>query len=301
VLAATACTTTGVPTGAAPTPSVVQPPAAPVLLTAGDIVSCSREGHHETAALLDEYPDALVQTLGDNAYDSGNARQFGCYDESWGRAYERTRPALGGHDYRTPRAAGYMDYFREALKPFNESALDPDRGWYAYDIGTWRVIVLNSVCDRIEGGCDVGSPQVEWLRSELAENPAACSIAVLHNPRFSSGRKGNEDEVQPMWEALYEAGVELVLSGDNHTYERLAPMTPEGDVDDERGVRQFVVGTGGRSHYDFDEGKANPNSEVGSDDTFGVLKLTLEDASYAWEFLAVAGRTFIDIGQASCH
>lgn len=273
----------------------------PILLSAGDIVSCSDEGHHRTAEILDQYPDATVQTLGDNAYNSGTARQFGCYDETWGRAYDRTRPALGGHDYRTSNAAGYMEYFREVLEPMGDSAVDPDRGWYAYDLGAWRIYVLNSICQEVAGGCDAGSPQVEWLREDLNARPAACVAAVIHNPRFSSGRKGNEDEVEALWQALYEADAEFVLSGDNHAYERLAPMSPVGDPDPQRGIRQFVVGTGGRSHYLFSEGPANPNSEVGNDDTYGVLKLTLGDDNYSWEFLPEAGKTFTDTGTADCH
>lgn len=271
------------------------------MLAAGDIANCSTDGHEKTADILDRYPDAIVQTLGDNAYNSGTREQFQCYDRSWGRAYDRTRPALGGHDYRTPGAAGYMEYFSDVLEPLGESALDPDRGWYAYDLGEWRIYVLNSICDDVEGGCDSGSPQVEWLRADLADNPTRCVAAVIHNPRFSSGRKGDEDEVEPLWEALHDAGAEFVLSGDNHAYERLAPMTPTGQPDPVRGVRQFVVGTGGRSHYLFSEGPANPDSETGADDTYGVLMLTLESSGYTWEFLPEEGRSFTDNGSEACH
>ncbi len=172
----------------------------------------------------------MVQTLGDNAYDKGTPRQFGCYHDTWGVALERTHPALGGHDYMTEGAAGYFGYFGDVLAPYAPTATDPTMGWYAYDLGQWRVIVLNSICDRI-GGCDGGSPQVAWLRAELAAHPATCSLAVIHNPRFSSGRKENEPRVGPLWEELDAAGVEMVLSGDNHAYERLAPMRPSGDVD----------------------------------------------------------------------
>jgi hypothetical protein len=194
-----------------------------------------------------------------------------------------------------------MEYFSDALEPMDDSALDPDRGWYAYDLAEWRIYVLNSICQEVTGGCDDGSPQVEWLRADLAQNSARCVAAVIHNPRFSSGRKGNEDEVEALWVALHEAGAELVLSGDNHAYERLAPMTPTGDLDPVGGIRQFVVGTGGRSHYLFSEGPANPNSQVGNDDTFGVLMLTLEPTAYAWTFLPVEGGTFTDSGSEACH
>lgn len=174
---------------ALPTPSPTPTPIPdPVLLTAGDIAACSQEGDTATAAILASHPEAIVQTLGDNAYDNGTPRQFGCYDDTWGVALRRTHPALGGHDYMTPGAAGYFEYFADVLAPFAPTGTDPTMGWYAYDLGEWRVIVLNSICDEI-GGCDATSPQVAWLRDELADNPTSCTLAVIHNPRFSSGAK----------------------------------------------------------------------------------------------------------------
>jgi acid phosphatase type 7 len=290
-----------------PTPGTTQTPTPtptplgdPVLLTAGDIAACSHDGDSATAEILARYPDATVQTLGDNAYDKGTPRQFACYDDTWGVALERTHPALGGHDYMTPDAAGYFGYFAEVLSPLGATASDPRMGWYAYDLGEWRIIVLNSICDQVDG-CDRGSPQVTWLTQELADHPATCSLAVIHNPRFSSGRKENEPRVQPLWEALHAAGVEAVLSGDNHAYERLAPMKPDGRLDSATGIRQFVVGTGGRSHYKFSEGPIHPNTETGDDDTFGVLKLTLAPDAYSWEFLPEAGKTYTDTGSEECH
>lgn len=292
------------PTSAPPTETTTATPSpspAPeaVLLAAGDIAACSRDGDAATAAILAQHPEATVQTLGDNAYDKGTPRQFGCFGDTWGVALDRMHPALGGHDYMTENAAGYFGYFGEVLAPFAPTATDPTMGWYAYDLGAWRIIVLNSICDRI-GGCEKSSPQGTWLKTELAEHPATCSLAVIHNPRFSSGRKENEPRVQPLWELLHEAGVEVVLSGDNHAYERLAPMTPTGKQDPS-GIRQFVVGTGGRSHYLFTEGPIHPHSEARDDQTFGVLKLTLGPAAYSWEFLPEAGKTFSDSGTEACH
>ncbi len=294
---ATSASPTSAPS-AAVTPTPTPAPDA-VLLTAGDIAACSKDGDSATAAILARYPDATVQTLGDNAYDKGTPRQFGCYDDTWGVALDRTHPALGGHDYMTEAAAGYFGYFKDVLAPFAPTATDPTMGWYAYDLGAWRIIVLNSICDRI-GGCDAASKQVAWLRTELAEHPSRCSLAVIHNPRFSSGRKENQPRVQPLWEALHAAGAEMVLSGDNHAYERLAPMTPTGERD-AAGIRQFVVGTGGRSHYSFADGAIHPNTEIGDDQTYGVLMLTLGADGYEWEFLPEAGKSFTDSGSEACH
>lgn len=280
----------------APSPTTAQDP---VLLAAGDIAYCSRDTDEKTAAILARYPDATVQTLGDNAYSSGSPRNFGCFDDSWGVAKDRMHPALGGHDYMTEGAAGYFEYFKDALAPFAPTGTDPTQGWYAYDLGQWRIIVLNSICQNI-GGCDAASPQVAWLQAEVQANPARCSLAVIHNPRFSSGRKGNEDEVGPLWDVLHSAGVDVVLSGDNHAYERLAPMTPAGGKDD-KGIRQFVVGTGGGEPYLFSEGEIHPSSEARIEETFGVLMLTLGAGGYSWEFLPEAGKTLTDTGSTECH
>lgn len=282
-------------------PSPAATPSSPVLLAAGDIASCSQDGHRKTAEILDQHPEATVATLGDNAYNSGNARQFACYDETWGRAKERTRPTLGGHDYMTPQAAGYFDYFGDVLEPFGETATDPDRGYYSYNVGEWHVVVLNSICEEVLGGCEPASEQADWLRQDLAANGADCTFAAIHHPRFSSGRKGEEDSVEPFWDVLYEHGVEFVLSGDNHAYERLAPTTPTGELDPAGGIRQFVVGTGGRSHYPFSDGPIQPHSESRNDDTFGVLKLTLHPDRYEWDFLPEEGKTFTDAGSEGCH
>ena len=287
------------PTPTTPSPTPTPPP--PVVLAAGDIASCSQDGHRKTAVILDEFPEAIVATLGDNAYNSGSARQFACYDETWGRAKERTRPTLGGHDYKTPNASGYFDYFGDVLEPFGETATDPDRGYYSYNLSGWHVVVLNSICQEVTGGCETDSEQAEWLREDLAANAGDCTVAMIHHPRFSSGRKGEEAAVEPLWDVLYEHGVELALSGDNHAYERLAPTTPTGELDPEAGIRQFVVGTGGRSHYLFTEGPIQPHSESRNDDTFGVLKLTLHPDRYEWDFLPEEGKTFTDEGSEGCH
>ena len=263
----------------------------PVFVGAGDIASCSSSGDEATAALLDAIP-GTVFTLGDNAYESGTATEFAnCYDPSWGRHKARTFPAPGNHDYFTLNASGYFSYFGAA-------AGDPTKGYYSYDLGTWRIIVINSNCAVVEG-CYVGSPQEQWLRADLAAHPTACTLAYWHHPRFSSGSThGSSTEMQPIWQALYEAGADVVLSGHEHNYERFAPQDPNGNLDTVHGIREFVVGTGGASHYAF--GTMLPNTEVRNSDTYGVLKLTLHPGSYDWQFVPEAGKTFTDSGSALC-
>ena len=276
----------------AATPAPLSTAGDAILVGAGDIASCDSIGDEETAALLDRI-DGTVFTLGDNVYPNGTAKQFlQCYDPSWGRHKARTRPVPGNHDYRTQAAAGYFGYFGGA-------AGDPRTGYYAYDLAGWRIYALNSNCDQI-GGCGPGSAQELWLKKELAANPRPCTVAMWHHPRFSSSRHGDDTDMRHLWKVLYDAGAELVLAGHDHTYERFAPQNPEGNLDLRRGIRDFVVGTGGRSHYGFGR-RVDRESEVRNDTDYGVLKLTLHADSYDWEFIPVAGGTFRDNGSGKCH
>jgi hypothetical protein len=265
----------------------------PVLVGAGDIADCANIlGAEATAKLLDSTP-GTVFTTGDNAYESGTAEQFAnCYDPTWGRYKARTRPSVGNHEFHSGGATPYFDYF-------GANAGDPSKGYYSYDLGTWHIIVLNSECTEV-GGCQTGSAQEKWLRADLQAHSAACVAAYWHKPLFSSGAKhGNDPEVKPFWDDLYAAHATLVLGGHDHDYERFAPQDPDGKLDSKHGIREIVVGTGGKSHRPF----ATPlaASEVRNADTFGVLKLTLHSKSYDWEFIPEEGKTFRDSGSDPCH
>ncbi len=282
-----------VTTDASPSPTPTSTSSGdPVLVGAGDI-SNSGSGDSATAALLDNIP-GTVFTLGDNVYDSGTAAEFATYyDPTWGRHKARTRPVAGNHDYNTSGATGYYGYFGAA-------AGSPSKGYYSYDIGTnWHVIVVNSNCSAI-GGCNAGSAQETWLRADLAANTRPCTVAMWHHPRYTSGANHSPDtSVAPIVQALYDNNADLILTGHNHQYERFAPINPSNQLDTARGIRHFVVGSGGASHYGF--GTILPNSEVRNSDTYGVLKLTLHPSSYSWQFVPEAGKTFTDSGTTSCH
>jgi Calcineurin-like phosphoesterase len=265
----------------------------PVLVGAGDIADCTNLSPAAKTAVLLDRVEGTVFTLGDNAYLSGTPKQFAdCYAPTWGRHRARTRPAVGNHDYRTAHASAYFEYFGSA-------AGDPDKGYYGYDLGTWHVVVLNSNCAEV-GGCGRDSRQAVWLREDLAAHPTRCTAAIWHHPRFSSGGEhGDDPTTRDLWQVLYDAGAEFVLSGHEHTYERFAPQNADGRADPGKGVRQFVVGTGGRELYSW--GRIKANSEVRENRTFGVLKLTLHADSYDWEFLPVDGEAFTDKGSEKCH
>ena len=262
----------------------------PLLLAAGDIASCASNGDEATAALLRARPRAVVATLGDNVYDQGTLDEFErCYAPTWGTVKSRTKPAAGNHDYNTAGAAGYYAYF-------GRRAGNPTRGWYSYRLGSWHVIVLNSNCRHV-GGCARGSAQGRWLRRTLAANRATCTLAYWHHPRFSSGgTHGSSLATVAFWSALYEAGADVILSGHEHVYERFAPQTPAGRAAPRRGIREFVVGTGGAGLYGF--GVTQPNSLVRLL-KYGVLALTLEPGRYSWRFLDVDGGVN-DAGSAPC-
>jgi len=278
------------PTGPSPSPMPPPPPvpgAIETLVGAGDIGWCGIPGAEMTAALLDRIP-GTVFTLGDNAYLSASPRDYAeCYDPWWGRHKARTRPVPGNHEYETPGAAGYFGYF-------GASAGVPGLGYYGYRLGSWHIIALNS-----EISAFPGSPQLEWLRGELAVNPARCTLAYFHTPVFGSGSNGGNPHMQAAWTVLYGAGADVILNGHNHSYERFAPQDPDGRPDAARGIRQFTVGTGGAPLTSLPFAAAN--SEVRNNTTWGVLRLTLRADAYDWEFVPVPGGAFTDRGTASCH
>ena len=261
------------------------------VLAAGDVADCAGQGDEQTAALLDRLP-GVVLVLGDAAYPDGTAEQFArCYGPGWGRHVDRTRPAPGNHEYESPGAQGYFRYF-------GPRAGEPGRGWYSFDLGGWHLVALNSNCTRV-GGCDSGSEQERWLRADLARHRRQCTLAYWHHPRFSSGsRHGNGPQVNGLWRTLHDAGADVVLSGHEHNYERFAPLDGDGRPVPS-GMRQFVVGTGGKSRYPF--GPPLPGSEARDDTSFGVLKLTLRSTDYEWTFEAVDGQRFTDGGSGRCR
>ena len=270
-----------------------------MVAAAGDIACSSNTPgtatcHHKaTSDLLVGAGLAAVLPLGDLQYPDGVLDHFNAsYDPTWGRVKGITYPAPGNHEYHQVGASGYYTYFQD--RPFTASP-----GYYSFDIGTWHLIALNSNCSAV-GGCGAGSPQVQWLESDLAAHPASCTLAYWHHARFSSGANhGSSSGTQAFWASLYQNDADVVLVGHEHNYERFAPQTPSGTTDPARGIREFVVGTGGKSHYGF--GAPIANSEVRNGDTFGVLKLTLHPGNYDWSFVPEAGATFTDTGSTSCH
>jgi acid phosphatase type 7 len=282
----------------------------PVIAAAGDIAcspssgsfngglgTASACGQGRTSDLLLNNGLAAVLPLGDNQYEGGELTNYlGSYRPSWGRIGTVTHPALGNHEYGTSGAAGYFDYFN-GVGASTGPAGERGKGYYSFGLGAWHLIALNSNCTRVS--CAAGSPQEQWLRADLAANTDTCTLAYWHHPRFSSGQHGDNPITAPLWQALYDYNADLILSGHDHLYERFAPQTPTGEPDPARGMREFVVGTGGRSHYSF--GVPKPNSEARNSDAFGVLKLTLHPGSYDWNFVPEAGATFTDSGSANCH
>jgi 3',5'-cyclic AMP phosphodiesterase CpdA len=275
---------------AVPAAASTQARVVPTLVAAGDIGRCDSDGDDATAALVRARPRAVVATLGDLAYERGRPDEFErCYGPSWGPFKSRTRPTPGNHEYGTSGASGYFDYF-------GKRAGTPGRGWYSYRLGTWLVVALNSNCDQV-GGCGRGSAQERWLRRTLAANRVRCTLAYWHHPRFSSGNQhGATDDVEELWRALYAAGADVVLSGHDHIYERFALQTADGSPATGRGLRQFVVGTGGAGLHGFTSPKANSQARVVA---YGVLALSLAPGRYAWRFVDVAGRVK-DAGSAPC-
>jgi acid phosphatase type 7 len=288
-----------------PTPTATSDP---VVMAAGDNV-CGAESsgasckQMATSDLVVAAAPQAVLVLGDVQYECGEASDFtSFYSPSWGRIKARTHPSVGNHEYRTStdpahdcygnpaRAQAYFNYFGAA-------AGEIGKGYYSFDVGAWHLIALNSNCSQA-GGCGVGSPQWTWLTKDLAAHPTACTLAYWHAPLYSSGGRATT-ATRGLYQALFDANADLVLTGHDHTYERFAPQNANGVRDDARGIRQFVVGTGGRNLTSWATIAAN--SQVRNNTTFGVLKLTLHPTSYDWVFVPIAGQSFTDTGTTACH
>jgi len=269
------------------------------LVGAGDIASCKSKGDTATAKLLANIPGTVL-AIGDNAYQEGTLWQFNnCYDPTWGTYKSRTKPVVGNHEYRTSGASGYFNYFGAA-------AGESGKGYYSYNRGAWHIVALNSECKYWATGFKDGpsrcssqkqADMIAWLKADLAANPTRCTLAYFHQPRFSSGYGSNALETQPIWNALYAARADVVLSGHDHIYERFARQTPKG-TQSNRGIRQITVGTGGVNHGGI--GTIKANSQVRNTSAYGVLKLRLRSTDYSWKFVPEAGKTFTDSGTTSC-
>jgi hypothetical protein len=282
-----------------PTPPVTNPPQPPdppppppppgpdaVFVGAGDIAMCNERGAELTARVLDRI-QGTVFTLGDNAYPAGTARDFAeCYEPTWGRHKARTRPIPGNHDFQTERGAPYFNYF-------GQSAGQPGLGYYMYRVGTWNIYALNSNI-AVNGV----STQATWLQQQLSDNPSRCAAALLHHPLFSSGQNGDHAFVRDLYRILYGGGVDIILAGHDHTYERFSGLINPDGGSDPKGFRHFIVGTGGASLYQFRNVK--PFSAM-RHSGWGVLKLTLKAQAYDWEFVPVDGDTFRDMGSGVCQ
>jgi acid phosphatase type 7 len=263
-----------------------------VIAAAGDIscpvgpdgeTSC-RDG--ATSLLLAWVRPFVVLTLGDNQYDSGALEDFQqYYDDTWGRYLWRTMPSPGNHEYETSGAAGYFDYYGRRAGP----------GYYSFDLGPWHLVSLNS-----EIAAGEGSDQYRWLEDDLDQHAdKVCTLAYWHKPRWGSSDHGSLTVMEDIWNLLYDRRADLVLSGHNHQYERFAPLDKSGLIDTVRGMREFVVGTGGKDHVD-DLQPPITGSEMQDNGRFGVLELTLHPTNYEWRFLAEPNAVVIDSGTQAC-
>ena len=265
-----------------------------VVMVAGDIACSPNEPttpkachHQQTSDLLIEHKPDKVLTTGDNQYETGRLSDFrASYDKTWGRVFDITKPTPGNHEYKREGAQGYFNYFGARARPGRN-------GYYSFDVEGWHLIALNSNISTRKS-----SRQVEWLRRDLTSNPDDCTLAYWHHPLYSSGEHGNSLKVRPFWKALKAADAELIVNGHDHDYERFAPQNAYGKRRS-GGIREFVVGNGGRSLRPF--ANIKPHSRVRDATTFGVLKLTLRPGEYEWEFVPETGGTFTDTGQADCR
>jgi hypothetical protein len=287
--------------------NAVQPPAgAKVVAAAGDIVceptssdfGGAKPGvcqHRATAALLTGAD--VVLPLGDLQYPNGSLGAFTTgYDPSWGQVAATTYPVVGNHEYSTPGAQGYFDYWNSKGRPTGVTG----SGYYSFDVGSWHVVALNSQCSAVP--CAEGSLQNDFLEQDLASTTKSCVVAYWHHPYFNSGAihgTAMPAGVRAFWDDLYAAGADIILNGHEHNYQRYAKQTSAGQAV-ANGIREFVVGTGGKEHYGLLDVK-DANYEIGNATDFGVLKLHLGDTSYTWEFVGVGGALLDAGGPVPCN
>jgi len=256
------------------------------VVAAGDIASCDSSGAADTSALVQSLAPDAVLTLGDNAYPDGAFSDFrDCYQPTWGAFRTKTFPAPGNHDYHTAGAKAYFDYFGPRA-----------RGrFYSFDLGPWHIVSLNS-----EVPHGYGSRQVRWLRHNLAGDSRRCEVLYWHRPRWSGGAHGSDPGMSALWRAAYDHGVELVLAGHDHNYQRFYKLDAYGRSDRRYGARQVVAGTGGKSLYDT--GPPMPRRAAASSSTHGVIELTLRAGGYDLRFVPVAGSSWTDVLPGrTCH
>jgi 3',5'-cyclic AMP phosphodiesterase CpdA len=257
------------------------------IAAAGDIAEdgAPSDANIQTAALIEDLAPDAVLTLGDNQYQDGELAEYlDSYDLTWGRFKDITYPTPGNHDYHTEGARGYFDYFGERANP-------PD-GYYSFDLGNWHLVAVNT-----DDGV-VLDEQLDWIRRDLRSDPHRCELAYWHHPRWSSGSNhGSDPEMQPLWRLMVRQGVDVVLNGHDHLYERFARLNASGRRDRD-GVREIIAGTGGYSLYGFGDAIAGSQKRIVE---YGVLTMTLKDRGYAWAFLRAEDGNVLDDGKTACH
>jgi hypothetical protein len=303
-------TTTTVP----PTTTTAPPPDGTMIAVSGDVACGTTEADYngglgtaakchmkQTSDLILGMAPRSVFALGDLQYNSGKLADFQVsYENSWGRFRAITRPVVGNHEYGTSGAGGYFTYFGDAATPRQPGCLKDCEGYYSFDIDDWHFAVINSECTRIGGGtgCAVTSPQATWLDADLAAHPTQCTAVLTHRPRWASNSFASPD-IAPLVDVMYARGVDLLLAGHAHSYERFAPQNPAGQLDNTSGIREIVVGTGGRDSQGFSS--PVPNSLVRKNQIFGVMQLTLHATGYDWAYVPDPATPFADAGSGTCH
>ncbi len=279
-------TPTSTPTN---TPAITptSPPSGVTLLVDGDARSGCDPSDYAVAALVSQFPgNTPMLDGGDDTIDGAYSNYTGCFNLAWGPFKSQIYPAPGNHEYVTAGASGYFQYWgAQAHNPLS---------YYSFDVGAWHIISLNSIIDT-----SASSAQVAWLKGDLATHTNQCTLAYWHYPLYSSGGHGNNISTQPLYQALYDANADVVINGHDHDYERFAPQNANGQVDNARGIIEFVVGTMGAPHSAI--GYMKSNSQVFNNNTWGLVQMTLYPSSYVWKFIPVAGSTFTDSGSANCH
>jgi hypothetical protein len=267
----------------------------------GDIHSDS-SNPNSTATAAEAAKAEIILGLGDYQYPDGSMSDFNTYfDRSgWGANVPKLYPVLAPNHDQYWRAGSTMNYFNGGgASGYKAPVILSPQQSYSFDRNGWHFMAINGACYVDTANCST-SAVLRWVEADLAAHPAQCTIAYWHQPYFTSTTSGHGQftEFRPVVDALHAGGVDVVLQGHQHDYERFAPQTP-GRVADPNGMRAFVVGTGGIGFYGFRD--IAPNSVTRSDSTYGVLRMTLREGEYDWQFVRTGGTSYNDSGVGTCH
>ena len=273
-----------------PTGGITPAPGQPFVLAATGDGAGGTGNSNTVSSMVDSWNPNLFVYLGD-VYEKGTSTEFynwyGTPDTYYGRFRDVTNPIIGNHEYENGVAPGYFDYW------------DNVPNYYSYDANGWHFIALNSNCSLLKN-CAPGQAQYQWLLNDLNTHSNTCTIAYFHHPVYSVGPQGPTTTMNDIWALMAQKGVDIVLSGHDHDYQRWVPLDGNGQPS-ATGITQFVAGGGGHGIQNFLE--TDSRLAFGSDtspNSLGSLRFELNQYGGSFQYINYLGAV-LDSGAVPCN